>query len=225
MAIIASVRSARYPRMENKVHRRDGVITACSLRSIGSGSPRMSWAPLRGGVSLRSQAKHPNKSGANPTGRLLHRSSPVLLSLVAMSSRQYSSSPRPVFHDRPVTRALVGVALGLGVSLSCGGGGGGGGCGGASCPPSGGTCDACQTGENLYTCAIQGTNNWICTIDDFTADQHCAAIGSVVQSKTTCSSVGDTGGEQRPPPSDDETANVDGSSTAGSEGQAKTRGR
>lgn len=74
--------------------------------------------------------------------------------------------------------------MGLGISVSCRGGGRG---GGLSCPPSTGTeCAACQPGENLYTCAISSSNNTICALNDFTADQHCAALNSVVQSKQAC---------------------------------------
>lgn len=101
---------------------------------------------------------------------------------------------RPPLERRTAFQALLGILLGLGVSFSCGKGGGG---GGLSCPPSTGIdCSQCLPGENLYACAIQSTNNTICAIDDVTADQHCALLNSIVQSKTICvTGTGENGGE------------------------------
>jgi len=100
-------------------------------------------------------------------------------------SSRTNAAPESALRKRTALQSLLGVLLGLAASFSCGGGGGGG--GGLSCPPSTGIeCSSCQPGENLYVCAISSSNNTICARDDFTADQHCAALNSVVQSKTVC---------------------------------------
>lgn len=146
-----------------------------------------------------------------------------VISVMQARNRRRHESPRPFFHDRPWLRGVIGLAMGLGVSLSCGGSKGGG--GGGGCPPSTGSCSQCPPGTNLYTCAIQTTNNWICVGDDFSADQHCAAIDSIVASKTPCGGGGDetATGHQQPPHSPDEGAQATGGQDGGSSGDQAGR--
>lgn len=98
----------------------------------------------------------------------------------------------------------------MSLGWSCGGGGGTsrGSCGTTNC-------DNCLPGENLYECAISDPNNRICALDDFTADQHCAAIGSVVATKIVCGG-GDHGtGAPQPPPPASPTDAADGADSTG----------
>ena len=115
------------------------------------------------------------------------------------------------------SRLLVGSALGASLAWSCGGGGGGG-CGGC-----GVDCDNCLPGENLYECANpNGQPSSFCAIDDLTADQHCAAIGTVVAGKEQCpggnaSGAGGTRGNDGTASGVDGTTELSGSDTARSD--------
>jgi len=118
--------------------------------------------------------------------------------------------PRHV--SSPSSRFVAALALGVSLGWSCGGGSG------TSCGSCGTTsCDDCLPGENLYECAISATNNRICAIDDLTADQHCAGIGSVVAAKIVCS-VGDHGSGAPQPPPASPTGAADGADGADSTG-------
>lgn len=115
--------------------------------------------------------------------------------------------PRHV--SSPSSRLTAALALGVSLGWSCGGGGG------TSCGSCGTTgCEDCLPGENLYECAVTATNNRICTIDDFTADQHCAAIGSVVAAKIVCGG-GNPGTDAPQPPPASPTGAADGVDSTG----------
>lgn len=84
-----------------------------------------------------------------------------------------------------------------------------------------------RPGANLYTCAISTPNNWIYAVDDITADQHCAAIGAVVQSKILCAAGGDVGTDPPPAGGDGshDSAGADEGSAAGSGARPTKRGQ
>ena len=158
--------------------------------------------------------------------RASHRRTEPRVSVVGtMQARRHRlrhGSPRPLFHDRSVLRGLTGLALGLGLSLSCGGNkGGGGGTGG--CRNTADLCENCLPGQSVYTCAISSPNNWICSFDDVTADQPCAAIGAVVQSKTECVPEPATGGNPPPGQDGDGTGTPD-TADDGTVGESKRQG-
>lgn len=194
------------PCATKRAHARIGATWRCRWREVASHS---------GGSEHRwLQNRQPAPSSRTISRCACYRGRPM--------KRRHGFLPRPLLHGHPVLRGFFGLALGVGVSLSCGGGRGG--RGGVSCPPSTGIeCESCLPGENLYICAIQSTNNSICALDDFTADQHCAALGSVVQSKTVCSTHGETGADQGGQSPGGDADGADDTAEGGSESPSEWR--